>query len=117
MIYTNLDSQDYHNKLSQYYSGDELQKREGWINGEKNAVSHGSRTIGAGVSKLDFKGITVQGNQATVVVDAWIWAKYQDGHGTMNPQNACQYTIILTQNNNQWIISRELWVFIPGYEP
>ena len=117
MIYTNLDSQDYQNKLRRYYSGDELQKREEWINGEKTAVSRGGRTIGAGISKTDFKGITVQGNQATAVVDVWSWAKYQDEHGTANPANARQYTITLTQNNNQWIISKEGAVFIPGYEP
>ncbi|MHB1390021.1 MAG: hypothetical protein ACYCXF_02150 [Thermoleophilia bacterium] len=119
MISTNLGSQEYKKKLRDYYSGEELQKREDWIKGELKAVSQGSRTTGAGISKMDFRGISIQGNQATAVVDVWSWAQYQDdktGH-TSNPKNGEQYTITLAQNNNQWIITKELAVFIPGYEP
>ncbi|MCL4310326.1 MAG: hypothetical protein M0Z32_01720 [Actinomycetota bacterium] len=118
MIYTNLDSQDYQNKLKQYFSGDELQKREEWINGEKQGEAK-VRTIGAGISKMDYKGISVDGSQATVVVDVWSWAKYQDVKSgkIMNPSNARQHAITLTQNNDQWIITKDRWDFIPGYEP
>ena len=77
------------NKLQQYFSGHELQKREEWINGAKQGEAK-VRTIGAGISKIDYKGISVDGSQATVVVDVWTWAKYQDVKSgrIMNPSNA-----------------------------
>ena len=131
-LQTELDAMKYINrgrasefkqkKLPQYFSAktNELKKRQGYID-TNNAMSDSSGIIVADstVTKMDFKGVSINGSKATAVVDVWTRTRYEDTKKPIisEPANARQHTIELEQENGNWLIVSDRWLFIPGYEP
>jgi len=109
-------------KLPQYFSAktNELKKRQGYID-KNNTMSDDSGIVVAdsAVTKMDFKGVSVNGSQATAVVDVWTRTRYENTKNAIvsEPANARQHIIELEQENGNWLIVSDKWVFIPGYEP
>lgn len=107
--------------LANYYSADsgQLQLAQHEIDmtfAAPDDTGWSERTI----TKMDFKGISVQDNKATVVVDIWIHVADKDfkANRDLNSfENAEQHTVTLEMKNNKWMITKDLWVFLPGYGP
>jgi hypothetical protein len=87
--------------------------------------SSGITIADSGISKLDFKGISVDGTSAVVVVDEWAWAKYKRANNNKNSnaiqpteaKNARQHNLVLDIEDGKWKILSDKWVYVPGTEP
>ncbi|HEY3374236.1 MAG TPA: hypothetical protein VGK02_04130 [Candidatus Aquicultor sp.] len=110
------------NVLAKHFSAKtkELKKRQDYID-TNNSMSDNSGIVVADskITKVEFKGVSVNGNKATAVVDVWTQTRYENSKNAMiaEPANARQHTIELEQENGNWLIVSDNWVFIPGYEP
>lgn len=121
---------EFKNKLAGYFSPKhgELNKRQGYIeNNNQMSDSSGITIADSGISKLDFKGVSIDGTSAVVVVDEWAWARYKQAANNGNSsqsaippteaKNARQHNLELELEGGSWKITSDKWVFVPGTEP
>lgn len=121
---------EFKNKFGGYFSSKhgELNKRQGYIeNNNRMTDSSGISIADSGISKLDFKGISIDGTNAVVVVDEWAWTRYkqvaskgnasQSGIPPTEAKNARQHNLELALEDGGWKITSDQWVFVPGTEP
>ena len=123
LLYENRGrSQELKDNLNRYFSAasGELQKRQHTIDVEIQSAAAGVGRSESTITKMDYKGISVQGDKATVVVDIYSETYYQDYNNNRDEgggSNAEQHTVTLELDNSKWLITKDLWVFLPGYEP
>ncbi|MHB8968646.1 MAG: hypothetical protein ACYC5A_06675 [Thermoleophilia bacterium] len=107
--------------LADYYSdkSGELQRVQNFT--ELHHPAPGIGRAESVITKMDFKGISVQDTMATVVVDVWSHVSDKDFNTNqkLGPDidTAKQHTVTLELVDNRWLISEDLWVHMPGYEP
>ncbi len=123
VLYVNRGrSEELKSRLDNYFSAStgELSRRRSVIDMEIQQTPAGYGRSENIITKMDFKGISVQDNQATAVVDIYSHICYKDFNKNRDDgcgDNAEQHTVTLELENNKWLITRDLWVFMPGYGP
>ncbi|MCL5883314.1 MAG: hypothetical protein M1539_04980 [Actinobacteria bacterium] len=122
-LYANRErSEELKGNLANYFSTSSgiLQKKRNTIDMEMQSALTGYGRSESVITKMDFKGISVQDNQATAVVDIYShtsWKDFKTNKDDGGGDNAEQHTVTLEQENDQWLITKDLWVFLPGYGP
>lgn len=122
-IYRGKDA-DMKKLFEEYFSASsgELKKRcDTFKRGQEINTSMGYDVYDTGV-KVTFKGISVNGAEATAVADevGWEKSRYKGEDGRMvdnTVDGGNQHTFRLCKEGGKWRIIKDDWVIIPGYEP
>lgn len=109
---SNLEKNDFYRvKFKEIYVDDELTSNLKLLDGIKQYPDF-SKTDG-GIYKLKYKKIEINQDFAEVLVDEYSWMVT----GNYKNNNGIHHDLRLRKVGGRWLISKDNWSFIEGYEP